>query len=203
MMNLSKQQEDVLLEVCNVGMSKAAKQLSVLLNGPVLLGNLKIDIVDIKSELWDEEGDTLSMVCQELTQDIEGYAVMFLKRDYSHILLGQMLGSIPTRLSDGEIRSCEQEAMLEIGNVLISSCTTAIVDMLNKVVGLNQPSYSEGTVKELVSDIWVNKAEDGEDLIVIATTMSTATGDFTGKLLLCMSAETVQSILISINRMLE
>lgn len=202
-MKLSKQQEDVLLEVCNVGMSKAAKQLSVLLNGPVTLGNLKIDIVDIKSQLADESGGILSMVCQELTLDITGYAVLFLKRDYSHLLLGQMLGSIPTRLSEEEIRSCEQEAMLEIGNVLISSCTTAIVDMLKKSVGLNQPIYSEGTVKELGNDAWAKKTNNGEDLIVIATTMSTTTGDFSGKLLLCMSSETVTSILDSINQMLQ
>ena len=79
----------------------------------------------------------------------------------------------------------------------------AIGENIRATCTINQPIYSEGTVKELGNDAWAKKTNNGEDLIVIATTMSTTTGDFSGKLLLCMSSETVTSILDSINQMLQ
>jgi len=137
-MKFTDEQKDVLLEVCNVGMSKAATQLSVLLNGPVKLNNPALEFLStsaLNNYQLGEPGDIMSMVHQGLEHDFEGHAMLVFKRDYSKRLLEAVIGEVPNLNAD-EIRSCEQEAMLEIGNIVISSCVTALVDMLSQRVGL-------------------------------------------------------------------
>ncbi|MDF1757842.1 MAG: chemotaxis protein CheC [Legionellaceae bacterium] len=201
----SDEQKDVLLEVCNIGMSKSAKQLSVLLNGPVLLATPEIELVDfdhLSKYVMGDTNDVISMVHQELTRDFTGNVVLLLKRDYTQFLLEQVVGEIPTNLSDKEKRSCEKEAMLEIGNILISSCTTAIANMFSKKVALTVPSYAEGKFQALLDDERNNFQEvDTQVVIILSTTLSTKRGDFSGRLMLLLSSETINKILEVINDM--
>ncbi len=204
MMNFSKEEEDVLLEVCNVGMSKAAKQLSVLLNGPVLLENPTLELLpisEIEGYALSASGEVMSMVHQGVNNDLQGHALLVFKRDYTQLLLEQVMGETPN-LSEVEMRSCEQEAMLEIGNIVISSCMTAMVDMLSQRVGLSVPHYYEGTFKTVLEHHDEFLDPESAVVMILSTTMSTERGNFSGRLMLFISAASVQSILDAIDAML-
>jgi chemotaxis protein CheC len=143
------------------------------------------------------------MVHQKLTKDFIGDVVLLLKRDYTQFLLEQVLGETPSNLNEREKRSCEKEAMLEIGNILISSCTTAIANMFTKQVSLTVPNYAEGTFNELMKKKENDFLEGEAELVVIlSTTLSTKRGDFSGRLLLLLSKDTVSLILDVINKMM-
>ena len=201
MINFSKLEEDVLLEVCNIGMSKAAKQLSVLLNGPVLLENPSIELLpltDIKTYSFSHSADVMSMVHQRLENDLDGHALLVFKREHTQLLLEQVMGEVPN-LSEVEMRTCEQEAMLEIGNIVISSCITAMVDMLTQKVGLSVPHYYEGTFKTLLVNQKPFLDKQSSVVMVLSTTMSTKLGTFSGRLMLFVSSSSIEAILKSID----
>jgi len=205
MMKLSNEQKDVLLEVCNVGMSKAAKQLSMLLNGPVLLKNPGIEFLtskDLLTHQFDEKEAVMSMVHQGLTHDFEGHAVLVFKRDYTERLLEAVIGEVPN-LNETEIRSCEQEAMLEIGNIVISSCVTALVDMLSQKVGLTVPNYYEGRFSLILDNKDVFLKDKDLGVVVLSTMMSTEKGHFSGHLMLLISPDSTRAILNAVDNLLK
>ncbi len=196
-MNFTKAEEDVLLEVCNIGMSKAAKQLSVLLNGPVLLENPALEVLPVTqldAYSLSRSNDVMSMVHQSLENDIEGHALLVFKRDYTQLLLEQVMGEMPN-LSEVEMRSCEQEAMLEIGNIVISSCITAMVDMLSQKVGLSVPHYYEGTFAAVLSNQKEFLQKKSAAVMILSTEMSTQLGNFAGRLMLFVTSSSVGSVL--------
>jgi|TARA_R110002126_G_C10490915_1_gene504575 chemotaxis protein CheC len=203
-MNLTKEQTDVLLEVCNIGMSKAAKQLSVLLNGPVFLNNPTIESLG-KQEFIEyqlaQDNSLMSMVHQKLDRDFDGHAVLVFKRDYTARLLEAVVGEIPN-LNAEEIRSCEQEAMLEIGNIVISSCVTAMANMLSKKVGLTVPNYYEGTLKAILSKDNPLLTDHLSSVFLLSTVMSTEKGNFSGRLMMFVSLDSINAILKAVNKML-
>lgn len=203
-MNFSKEEKDVLLEVCNIGMSKAAKQLSVLLNGPVLLDNPEINLLTFDEFLEYQlaQNDVLmSMVHQGLEYDFEGHAVLVFKRDYTERLLEAVVGEMPNLNAD-EIRSCEQEAMLEIGNIVISSCVTAMANMLAKRVGLGVPNYYEGTFESISKNEKTRFDKNITKIVLLTTTMSTEKGNFSGRLMLFISSVSINAIFEAVNKML-
>jgi chemotaxis protein CheC len=204
-MKFTKAQEDVFLEVCNVGMSKAAKQLSILLNGPVMLENPSIESLsstDLKTHNLEKEGEILSAVHQGLEHDLDGHALLLFKRDYTQLLLEQIMGEFP-ELSDVEMRSCEQEAMLEIGNIVISSCITAMVDMLSKKVGLTLPTYHEGKFLAIIEEQGKFFKNKTDTVMLLSTNMATQRGDFSGQLMLVITEALVALILDIIEKMLQ
>jgi len=203
-MKFKKEQLDVLLEVCNIGMSKAAKQLSVLLNGPVLLDNPAINLLTSEEFIEyqiSQDNALMSMVHQGLELDFEGHAVLVFKRDYTERLLEAVVGELPN-LNAEEIRSCEQEAMLEIGNIVISSCVTAMANMLSKKVGLSVPNYYEGTFENISKNQTKGVVNKSTSVVLLSTTMSTEKGNFSGRLMLFISSKSIKSILTAVNKML-
>ena len=202
MIRLSGLQKDAFLEVCNIGMSKAAKQLSILLNCQVLLDNPQVELIKFDEVMNNNivgQDVIMSIVMQQLSDDIEGSAILVFKRESTHLLVESVIGQGP-HLSEKEIRACEQEAMLEIGNIVISSCVTAVVNLLEKKVQLSPPKYLEGRFKDILkSDIVAV-----ESYVLLISTMIKAKEDtLSGELMFISSSSSLANILHAINKLLE
>jgi len=211
-MKFSEAQQDVLLEICNVGMSKAAKQLSVLLNGPIILDVPKIEMLATAKldhySIHTPElmGEVVSMVHQRVSDDIEGHAILVFKRDYTKTLLGSVLEEAPY-LNEEETRTCEQEAMLEIGNIVISSCVTSIVNMLNQRVSLTVPRYFEGEFNAILDGqkgfLKDENENENENIVVLSTILSTKQAAFSGRLILFISSPSIRAMLAAVDNLLK
>lgn len=205
-MKLTDIQQDALIEVCNVGMSKAAKQLSLLLNGPVLLEIPEITLipVDRLPHLNIENPSEPKVIVQQNLQDnFEGMALLVFRRDYSQALFEHVIGEAP-HLSEVEMRSCEQEAMLEIGNIVISSCMSSMVDMVKERVALTVPYYYENTLADFLTSHRELVNYNGSNVVmIISTILSTERGNFSGRLMLFISPLSIQRILDAIDKLMQ
>lgn len=205
MIKLSEVEKDALIEIGNIGMSRAGKQLSILLNSAVNITIPKINLLaakEIPNEGFFDVDRNLAYVCQSLSNDLIGRAVLIFNREHTSMLTHAIIGDMP-KLSEKEVRACEQEAMLEIGNIIITSCISAIVNMLDKKVKLSTPLYNEDTIKNLI-DEQVNSLEEyAREVFMIATKLETTSRDISGKLVLILTDNSIVNLLHGIKELLK
>ena len=204
MITLTPEQEDALIEIGNVGMSKAAKQLSVLLNSTIKISIPKISIININelaaNSHFDKE-QILSFVYQGLSKDLQGFASLVFLREQTTILTMAVIGETP-QLTQEEARACEQEAMLEIGNIIISSCMSIIVNMLSMSIKLSLPYYDENNIVSLLQKLCEPISGLTESIISLSTKFDTSNDKLSGSLFIILTEESVQSLLQGIKELI-
>lgn len=201
---LTLEQQNTLIDICNTGMKHAAEQLSALLNTKIDIIAPKIHLLDInstyKNQLFSADA-ILSYVYQDMTQDIMGRAILIFQRHHTTTLMSSVLSELP-QLSDQEIRVCEREAMLEIGNIVISSCVHAIRCRLSCNIMLGFPKYGEDIIIRLLQSQLLNVHQASSKMIVLDTKLETKDKEILGKLLLILTLDSVAHLLEKLNQLL-
>ena len=204
MITLTEAQQDALIEICNVGMTKSAKQLSVLLNSHIVITIPEINMFDAKTVYQNNlfpVNNILSYVYQEMSADMLGRAVLVFQRSHATLLTRSLIFNAP-QLSEQEIRACEQEAMLEIGNIIISSCMCAIVNMLSCKITLGFPKYGEDNIGRLIKMQLNDVNSLSSEIILIETKLETFGQDISGKLLLILTLNSTLHLFEKLNLIL-
>ncbi|RAP37097.1 hypothetical protein B1207_06665 [Legionella quinlivanii] len=204
MISLTAEQEDALIEIGNIGMSKAAKQLSLLLNSTIKISIPKITFINI-NELTEEndfnDEQVLSYVYQNISQDLEGSAALVFQREQANVLTVTVIGEAP-QLTQEEVRACEQEAMLEIGNIIISSCLSVIMNMLSQTVKLSLPVYNENNLYNLLQNLCRQISKSTSNIIAISTKLETSNDKLSGSLFIILTEDSVIKLLRSIKELI-
>lgn len=207
MMSFTEEQRDALVEICNVGMSKSAKQLSALLNTPIQISIPEINILSLESIYQDHHfspTETLAYVNQGLSDGLSGLALLIFHREQTSLLMDSVIGNLP-KLSEKEIRACQHDAMREIGNIIISSCIGAIINMLNCSVALSIPVYNEDTISKLIemNVESFSKVTGCHDVILIGTSLDAQGRDISGSLILVLDPESLNKIFDQLKKLLQ
>ncbi|MCE3046423.1 chemotaxis protein CheC [Legionella sp. 16cNR16C] len=204
MISLTAEQEDALIEIGNIGMSKAAKQLSLLLNSTIKISIPKITFININELTEDNDFNdeqVLSYVYQNISQDLEGSAALVFQREQANVLTVTVIGEAP-QLTQEEVRACEQEAMLEIGNIIISSCLSVIMNMLSQTVKLSLPVYNENNLYNLLQNLCRQISKSTSNIIAISTKLETSNDKLSGSLFIILTEDSVIKLLRSIKELI-
>jgi len=155
-MNLSELQLDALTEVFNLGAGQAAASLSEIVGDEVRLSVPRIQFND-RSEV---NAATLSLADQRVgsvRQHFSGPfsldASLLFKEEGALEIVQEMIGS---QVSVDDLVDFEQEAMCELGNIILNGCMSAIADMLEVQLSSTLPEYTvdaaDVVVAHLLSD---------------------------------------------------
>ena len=204
MIKLTPEQEDALIEIGNIGMSKAAKQLSVLLNSAIKITIPKISLMDVdeivKEDLIDQT-QTYILVSQHLSADMEGCAALVFRRQLANRLTMTVINHAP-EFNTQEARACEQDAMLEIGNIIISSCISVIAKMFSNFVNLDFPAYSEGKLILLLNNLMNTLRKSHKNMIAITTKLETQNDNLSAHLFLILTTESIVVLLNEVRKLI-
>lgn len=201
MITLTEAQRNGLIEICSVGMAQSAKQLSVLLNSHIVISIPEINIFDAKTvcqEALFPKKNILSYVYQAMSDDILGRAVLVFQRSHAALLTRAIIFDAP-QLSEQEIRACQQEAMLEIGNIIISSCLSEIVNRLSCNIVLGLPTYGEDHIVRLIQTQLKDLNSLSTEIILLETKLETSGYDISGKLLLILTLNSIMHLFEKLN----
>lgn len=201
---LEPKQKDALIEICNVGMGTAAKQLSILLDSPIdiTIPNIALSSVDeLESSFNAKKGQVFVFVYQTLSTNVEGRATLIFNRSNTKILTQSVIGQAP-KMTEEDIRACEQEAMLEIGNIIIASSISSISNMLSRQIGITTPTYGENLLPNLLEEQVKEVGSDANNVIIVSTKLETKGEDISGSLVLILTKESIHRLLDSLDRLL-
>ncbi len=201
-MNLSEMQIDALKEIMNIGVSKSATQLSALLNDEIRMEVPDVNILtpaEVNSALFmnnalSANGDE-SIVYQELTGMLEGRAYLLFRGEDSKFLSQAVLGNAFAN-SGEKLQFYEQEAVMEIGNIIISSCIASIANILKDKITLSTPFYTEDSLPQILSKM----AHNDMTVLVVRTALCASKRDIAGTLVIVITSDMVSSVISKLSR---
>jgi len=149
-MNLSPLELETLAEVFNVGVGQAARALSQLAGTTVQLNVPRIDVVsklNVSTELINQGADRVCAVRQLFSGVLSTEAVLMFPVQQSLQLVQMMVGDDVPLEQLGEI---EQEALAEIGNILLNAVVSGVADVFKLQFEGSLPYVELGPVKDVL-----------------------------------------------------
>ncbi len=142
MFQLTELEHDALVEIFNLGVGQAAAAMSRIVNEEV---SMSVPVIAFQSRA--EVATTLgnNRICA-VTQQFKGAfnteAFLMFPEDKSLEIVRLMVGQ---SLSAEELGEMEQEAMSEIGNIILNACMGTLANVSGRELHGSLPTYHVGT----------------------------------------------------------
>jgi chemotaxis protein CheC len=153
MFNLSELENDALIEIFNIGVGQAAASLSAIVNEAVRMSVPSISFIpraEAARLLGKTDGvpERICGVSQHFDGAFETEAILMFPEDKSLEIVRLMVGeSVPLK----ELTDMEQEAMCEIGNIMLNSCVGTLANIFQRELQGSLPQYHVGTSDEILT----------------------------------------------------
>ncbi len=165
MFPLNEPQHDAITEIFNIGVGRAAATMSQMVNDEILLSVPSIKFlsrVEAARRLSGAPGKVVSGVVQRFSGCLNTNALLMFPEDKSLELVRLLVGDeIPLT----EMSELEQEAMTEIGNIILNSCVGTLGNLFGCEFKSSLPSHRRGTFAELIDT--ESAASDGDDVVML------------------------------------
>ncbi|WP_063332089.1 hypothetical protein [Marinomonas sp. TW1] len=161
---LTDDEYDVIVELVNIGVGKSAASLSQIANEEVLLSVPALDFLSVQeaTKIFEERlPQMLTGVSQEFSGFFSGKAALLFPESRSLDLVNVMLGSEDEIEIDAEL---EEEALSELGNILLNNCLSTISNILNQPIKTLLPQTFHSMPNKLTAQLAV---EDTPDTVIM------------------------------------
>ncbi|APW47057.1 chemotaxis protein CheC [Rhodoferax antarcticus] len=200
-MNLTDIELDALTEVFNVGVGQAADALSQLAGSPVRLNVPRVAMISkqgISDELTAQGTERICAVRQEFLGVLNTEAVLMFPVQQSLQLVQMMVGGdIPLE----QLGEMEQEAMAEIGNILLNSVVSGIADVLRLKFEGSMPQVEMGPVREVLCGH--DQSDMQEQVLSLQIDFAVEALEIRGYLIFLLDVESVASLKTTVRAFLE
>ncbi len=164
---LSEIQLDALTEVFNVGAGRAALSLSEIVGEEVMLSVPSIEVLkaeEVNSRVLTLKDDKFATVSQLFSGPFDAEAVLLFTENYALEIVRDMMGS---QMSIEDLAEFEQEAMCELGNIILNACLSAMADMLGISLNSSLPTYAMSSPDEITTRLAEKGEEDGDSSYIL------------------------------------
>jgi chemotaxis protein CheC len=195
---LSELQRDALIEIFNIGTGRAAASLSQIVDQEITLSVPHIQFVstsEINAKLLSLDSLSLSMVEQTFSGLFDIKATLLFTEDSTLKIVRDMMGSL---LNLEELAEYEQEALCELGNIILNACMSATSGMLGITLNSSLPTYSMGTSEEVVQLLSVGTSQPM--MMVLHINLIIEKYPTQGSLIFVLSALSFQKLLAHVDQ---
>lgn len=151
MLTLSELQHDALVEIFNIGVGQAARAMSEIVSEEVTMSVPSIRFLnraDAAAMLGNHDTQRVCGVSQHYEGAFSTDAILMFPEDKSLDIVRLMVGeSVPFK----ELTEMEQEAMSEIGNIILNSCVGTLANIFEQELRGSLPVYHLGTSEGILS----------------------------------------------------
>ena len=190
-------EEDLLKELFNLGVGKAAASLSKMVSQEVLLTVPTIEFT--KSSAMVEalkHDDSIISITQTIKGPFDAKSMLLFPESSGMEVVRQMLDS---QLSDEAIADLQEEALTEIGNIVLNACIGAISQSMNTIFEVDIPNFNESTPQELLK---LSNLLDSDTILLIKINMTLKDSDVEGYLAFVFSSESLKDLHASLTQLI-
>ncbi|MCG8699016.1 MAG: chemotaxis protein CheC [Bacteroidales bacterium] len=184
MKNLSKKHISLITELVNIGIGKSTNMLNQLLESQVNITSPTIKLLNDKqlpNILNYSNTDKISTVNLKFANDIQGCVKLVFPYESALKLVHLFLENARIGASTEMFDSLKTSALIEIGNIVLSSLIGSISNEMNLQIHYSVPDYNEGTV---ANTILQEKSCVKRVLLYCATTFSDDNIDVSGNIII-------------------
>jgi chemotaxis protein CheC len=150
---LSELEHDALVEIFNIGVGQAAAAMSGIVNEAVTMSVPSISFLNRADAagLLGHRGEQTQRICgvsQHYAGAFETEAILMFPEDKSLEIVRLMVGEL---VPLSELTEMEQEAMSEIGNIILNSCVGTLANIFEQELQGSLPVYHVGTSEDILS----------------------------------------------------
>lgn len=201
MISLTELQRDVMMELLNIGMGRAAAVLSEMLGEEIYLSVPFVDLLPRReaTELVTVKGSERIVAVQQQFAGLFWGDTMLVFPEEKSLELVRAL--IRDHSSLGIMTEMEQEAFMEIGNIILNSCIGTISQILNSPVSGSLPILLQGSYE----DIFENKVgllPEDEVVMVLRMDFSLHERSMNGCVVFIVDGNGIDALRESIDRLL-
>jgi chemotaxis protein CheC len=205
-MEISELELDALTELANVGLSRAAKQLSELLSDFIEMESPSVQVVrldKVEGALQLNAKSSVAAVWQNYSGQSEGSCILIFPSEDSKALVRSLVGPSMMGVGEDDIRAIELDAMMEIGNIIITSGMVVIAEMLRHDLQMSIPRYMEGNLHDIMSQ--QNQDNMGKQMlaIVMSTHLKASKRGIQGQMVMLMTITSVRKLFAELNNMFD
>lgn len=153
---LSELQTDALTEIFNIGAGRAAASLSEIVGEAVRLSVPRIQLYqssEIDAGILSLNSPRIGAVKQHFSGPFNADAMLLFTEDRALEIVHDMMSS---QVGIEDVAEFEQEAMSELGNIILNACLSSMADMLELTLDSSLPIYTVGAtdvvLQQIISD---------------------------------------------------
>ncbi|MES2118025.1 MAG: chemotaxis protein CheC [Pseudomonadota bacterium] len=153
MFNLSELENDALVEIFNIGVGQAAAAMSAIVNEEVRMSVPSIRFMQRTAAARllgskDVPAERICGVSQHYAGAFDTEAILMFPEDKSLEIVRLMVGeAVPLK----ELTEMEQEALCEIGNIILNACVGTLANIFQRELHGSLPEYHVGTSDEILT----------------------------------------------------
>jgi len=195
--NISNEQIDILTELINIGMGRAAASLNELLDSFISLQIPRVWVFRVDSvpeELAKFGSNPLFIVRQDFQGPFSGKVALIFPPESASSLVSVLTGE---EEGTADLDSVRAGTLCEIGNILINSVLGSICNVLECTVNFSLPNYIESNIPTILEQV-ISKSK--EKIILMAKTCFTIEElKIEGHFLLLLDTESFDSLINAVN----
>ncbi|MES2071245.1 MAG: chemotaxis protein CheX [Pseudomonadota bacterium] len=192
---------DALTEVFNVGAGRAASSLSEIVGDEVKLSVPSVEIKkssEINDAIMAMNSTKFGAVTQQFSGPFDAKALLLFTESHALEIVRDMMGS---QMSTEELAEFEQDAMCELGNIILNACLSAMADILKISLSSSLPSYTVASTEEIFKRIGQNA--DQPFVLILHIDLIIEKRRSEGHLVFLLSSVSLQNLVTYIERYLE
>lgn len=200
MNSLTELHLDALSEVFNVGAGRAAASLSEIVGDEVRLSVPSVEIrksCDLDLSAISLDSNRFGTVHQTFSGSFQAEALLLFTEEHALEIVRDMMGS---QISLEDLAEFEQEAMCELGNIILNACLSAMADMLSIPLDCSLPDYTVATTEEIFRRVSDDQKQPYVLLLHIDLAIEKRRSE--GHLIFLLSSTSLESLIFQIERYL-
>lgn len=161
-MQLTELHLDAIAELLNIGMGQATDSLSQILNEEVNLSVPSVQLlsrVDAAKNIDSGKKEPIVAIKQHFEGPFWGDALLLFPQEKSLELVRAI---VKEEVSHEMLLELEQDALSEIGNIILTSCLSSLANILTHEVTSSVPSFVSGPAIQVINDT----GKDGGDVVM-------------------------------------
>jgi chemotaxis protein CheC len=188
---LTELERDALTELVNIGVSTAAAGLRKMVGEEVLLSVPSVEVVSHRlavTLIGERESDDLVAVRQDFVGPFSGRALLIFPRNKSLDLVRAVAGQT---MSATDLAEAEQEALSEIGNIILTCCLSMMAKMLKQSFEMSLPEVLRGNGAQLFE---VSSPSEDSLVLFLYINFSVHNRDIRGYIAMLMDVPSLTSV---------
>ncbi len=199
-MPISAVQLDALTEIFNIGAGRAAASLSDIVGDEVLLSVPKVEFYranEVNVNGLPLASARLGSVRQVFTGPFNLTASLLFTEERALEIVQEMLGS---QVQMEDLIDYEQEAMCEVGNIILNACLSAMADMLGIAFESTLPEYESDVPSVVIGRIIADT--ENPMLLILQMDMLIQKHCSQGTLIFWLSSSSLTSLFLHLDQFL-
>ncbi len=195
---LTEIEADLLAELFNIGVGRAADSLSRMVDQEVSLSVPSVEFRSVR-EMADYLGgdNIICSVSQQMTGEFDARSMLLFPEKNSMEVVRLLMGDT---LSDELVAEMQEEALNEIGNIVLNACIGSIASSLDKQFDVGLPAFESDKPLKLLTSA-VTSEDDG--VLLIRINMELRESSIKGYLAFLLGPASQESLRKSLQIMLE